>query len=53
MSEPDAPPTPERLIALLEEGDREEALACLDRLGAADSEARKVGPASVAIAGRR
>jgi len=41
MSEPDQPPTPERLTALLEEANHEEAVACLDRLGAADADTRK------------
>jgi HEAT repeat protein len=41
MSEPDKPPTPDRLTALLEEGDHEETVECLDRLGAADAETRK------------
>jgi HEAT repeat protein len=41
MSESDQPPTPDRLTALLEEGNHEAALVCLDRLGAADVETRK------------
>ncbi|WP_435197466.1 HEAT repeat domain-containing protein [Natronomonas sp. EA1] len=41
MSEPDQPPTPDRLTSLLEEGNLEETVACLDRLGAADAETRK------------
>jgi HEAT repeat protein len=41
MSEPDKPPTPDRLAALLEEGDHEGAVGCLGRLGAADAETRK------------
>jgi len=41
MNEPDQPPTPDRLTALLEEGDHQETVACLDRLGAADAETRK------------
>ncbi|NLV07997.1 HEAT repeat domain-containing protein [Haloarcula rubripromontorii] len=41
MSEPDQPPTPDRLPDLLEEGAYEETVACLDRLDAADTETRK------------
>lgn len=41
MSEQDQPPTPDRLTALLEEGNHEETVECLDRLGAADAETRK------------
>ncbi|WP_435147124.1 HEAT repeat domain-containing protein [Halobaculum sp. P14] len=41
MSEPDQPPTPDRLTSLLEERDHQETVACLDRLGAADAETRK------------
>ncbi|WP_202904554.1 HEAT repeat domain-containing protein [Haloarcula rubripromontorii] len=41
MSEPDQPPTPDRLAALLKEGDHQETAAYLDRLGAADAETRK------------
>ncbi|MBV0902924.1 HEAT repeat domain-containing protein [Haloarcula salina] len=41
MSEPEQPPTPDRLTALLEEGDHQETVACLDQVGAADAEARK------------
>ncbi|AUV80858.1 hypothetical protein C2R22_03600 [Salinigranum rubrum] len=41
MSEPDQPPTPDRLTDLLEEGDHEETAACLDRLGAAGVDTRK------------
>lgn len=41
MSEPDQPPTPDRLIDFLENGDNEEAMACLDRLEGADEGTRK------------
>jgi HEAT repeat protein len=41
MSEPDQPPTPNRLAALFEEGDHQEMVACLDQLGGADAETRK------------
>jgi len=41
MSEPEQPPTPDRLTSLLKEGNHEETVACLDRLGAADAETRK------------
>jgi len=41
MSEPDQPPTPERLTALLQEANHDEVVACLDRLGAAAAETRK------------
>jgi len=41
MSEPDPPPAPDRLVALLAEPNHEEAAACLDRLDAADAETRK------------
>jgi len=41
MSEPDEPPTPDRLTDLLEEANHEEAVSCLDRLDAADAETRK------------
>jgi len=41
MSDPEQPPTPDRLTALLEEAPYEEAVACLDRLGTADAETRK------------
>jgi len=41
MSDPDQPPTPERLTTFLGEANHEEAVACLDRLGAADAETRK------------
>jgi hypothetical protein len=38
MSDSDRPPTPDRLIALLEAPNREAAVSCLDRLGAADTD---------------
>jgi hypothetical protein len=41
MSEPEQPPTPDCLTALLEEGEYRETVACLNRLGAADAETRK------------
>lgn len=41
MSDPDQPPSPDRLTALLDEGDDEETVAFLNRLGAADADARK------------
>jgi hypothetical protein len=41
MSEPEQTPTPDRLTSLLKEGNHQETVACLDRLGAADAEARK------------
>jgi HEAT repeat protein len=41
MSEPEQPPTPDRLTFLLKDGNHEETVACLDRLGAADAETRK------------
>lgn len=41
MSEPDKPPTSDHLTGLLEERDHQETVACLDRLGAADTETRK------------
>jgi len=41
MSDPDQPLTPDRLTALLGEANHEEAVACLDRLSAADAETRK------------
>jgi HEAT repeat protein len=41
MSEPNQPPPPDRLLDLLDEGTREEAVACLDQLGATDPETRK------------
>lgn len=41
MSDPDQPPTPERLTDLLEDASHEETVACLDRLEAADAETRK------------
>jgi hypothetical protein len=41
MSNPDQPPPPDRLIALLEEGDYDETVRCLDRLRAVDAESRK------------
>lgn len=41
MSEPDKPPTSDRLTGLLEERDHQETAACLDRLSAADTEIRK------------
>lgn len=43
MREPDQLPTPDCLTALLEEGDHQETVVCLDRLGAADAENRKRG----------
>jgi len=41
MSDPEQPPTPDRLTAVLEEASHEEAVACLDQLGAAVAETRK------------
>ncbi|MFC6837971.1 HEAT repeat domain-containing protein [Halomarina ordinaria] len=41
MSDPDQPPTPDHLTGLLQQGDHGETVACLDRLGAADTETRK------------
>jgi len=41
MSDPEQPPTPDRLTTLLKEAPHEEAVACLDQLGAADAETRK------------
>lgn len=41
MSEPDQPPTPDHLTALLKEGDHQGTVACLDQVGAADAETRK------------
>jgi len=41
MSDSDQPPPPDHLSELLREGTHEETLACLDRLGAADTEIRK------------
>jgi HEAT repeat protein len=41
MSDPDQPPAPDRLTALLDEGDHEEAVALLDRLATADTDALK------------
>jgi len=41
MSDPEQPPSPDRLTTLLEEAPYEEVVACLDRLGAADAETRK------------
>lgn len=41
MSEPDQSPTPDRLIDLLEEGNNEEFVACLNRLGGADADTRQ------------
>jgi len=41
MSDPEQPPSPDRLTALLEEASHEEAVACLDRFGAAEAETRK------------
>jgi HEAT repeat protein len=41
MTVPDQPPSPDRLVELLDEGAPEETEACLDRLGRADTEARK------------
>jgi len=41
MSDPDQPPTADRLTALLDDGDDEETVAFLNRLGAADADARK------------
>ena len=40
MTERNRPPTPDRLVSLLDEGD-DEAAASLDRLGAGDADARK------------
>ncbi|MFA1611804.1 HEAT repeat domain-containing protein [Halobellus rubicundus] len=41
MSDPDQPPTPDRLRTVLEEANHEKAATCLDRLGTADAETRK------------
>ncbi|GAD52685.1 hypothetical protein MBEHAL_1445 [Halarchaeum acidiphilum MH1-52-1] len=41
MTEPDQPPTPDRLPELLERGTHKEVVAYLDRLGAAETETRK------------
>ncbi len=41
MTEPDQPPTPDRLPELLEQGTKEEIVAYLDRLATAETEARK------------
>jgi hypothetical protein len=41
MTEPDRPPSPDCLTELLEREAREETAACLDRLSAADADARK------------
>jgi len=41
MSEPDQQPTPDRMLELLDEADTEKTVACLDRLGAVDADARK------------
>ncbi|MDZ7745891.1 MAG: HEAT repeat domain-containing protein [Halobacteriales archaeon] len=41
MTEPDQPPTPDRLPELLKQGTHEEIVASLDRLGAAETETRK------------
>lgn len=41
MSEPDQPPTPDRLCDLLEDGKAEQAVTCLNRLGSAAPDARK------------
>jgi HEAT repeat protein len=41
MSDPDQPPAPDRLTGLLTEGNHQETVACLDRVGAADAETRK------------
>jgi hypothetical protein len=41
MNKPEQPPTPDRLTSLLMEGNHEETVACLDRVGAADAETRK------------
>jgi HEAT repeat protein len=41
MTTPDQPPSPDHLIDLLDEGAHEETAACLDRLGTADTDARK------------
>jgi len=41
MSDPDQPPSPDRLTALLEEGDQEGMVASLEQLGAADTDTRK------------
>jgi hypothetical protein len=41
MTEPDQPPRPDRLLELVEEEAHEEAVAYLDRLGAAETETRK------------
>jgi HEAT repeat protein len=41
MSEPEQPPTSDRLTSLLKEGNHEETVTCLNRLGGADAETRK------------
>jgi len=41
MSEPDQPPSPDRLTALLEEGDQEGMVASLEQLIGADADTRK------------
>lgn len=41
MSEPERPPPADRLTDLLHEGAREDVVACLEELDAADTEARK------------
>mgnify|MGYP006286436151 CR=1 FL=1 len=41
MTDSDQPPSPDRLTVLLEDEAHEETVACLDRLDAADADARK------------
>jgi hypothetical protein len=41
MTEPDQPPSPDRLTRTLEEGTREECVELLDRLGTSDADGRK------------
>jgi HEAT repeat protein len=41
MCDPDQPPAPDRIHELLLEGDTEKTVACLDRLGAGNADARK------------
>lgn len=41
MNEPNQPPTPDHLSELLREGTHEVTVACIERLGAADTDTRK------------
>lgn len=41
MTEPDQPPSPDRVTDLVSEGAYDAAVACLDRLDTADSTTRK------------